>query len=116
MKVTLAALLLLQTNHISAQQVEDFVNAAQNVLPNNFGQTLHEASKPVKDALEPEPAELIELYGIDDQVPVFSRSSLGKSANIKGPALITEMVATIYIESGWNCQVDRWGNLLLEKP
>jgi hypothetical protein len=53
MKVSIAALVLLSAQHISAQQVEDFIDAAQKVLPANYMDTVAEASKPVKEALEP---------------------------------------------------------------
>jgi N-methylhydantoinase A len=32
---------------------------------------------------------------------------------IEGPALITEQVATTWIEPGWQCHVDHYGNLIL---
>jgi N-methylhydantoinase A len=34
---------------------------------------------------------------------------------IKGPALITETVATTWIAPGWECQVNGQGNLRLNR-
>lgn len=55
------------------------------------------------------------LAGIMQQVPVYHRAQLVAGQSIHGPALITETVSTTYIAPGWSCQVDKSGNLLLEK-
>ena len=54
-----------------------------------------------------------ELYKVEQKVPVLSRSGLNTGTVIHGPALITEMVATTYLEQGWQAKVDKFGNLLL---
>jgi len=51
MKISLSLVLFL--NSANCQNVEDFVDAAQKILPNNFVDNLHKAVKPVKDAMEP---------------------------------------------------------------
>ncbi len=56
-----------------------------------------------------------QLYGVDEAVTIWQRDDLHAGQNISGPALITETVATTFIESGWNCEVDEFGNLLLNK-
>jgi N-methylhydantoinase A len=53
------------------------------------------------------------LYGFETPVSVFAREDLGRGAVIKGPALITETVATTLIHPGWSATVDKVGNMLL---
>jgi len=55
-----------------------------------------------------------QLYGTDESVMIMAREELSAGQKIKGPALITETVATTFIETGWQCQVDDYGNLLLK--
>lgn len=55
------------------------------------------------------------LYGIDKPVAILDREKLCAEQQIDGPALITETVATTFIDSGWHCQVDNYGNLLLNR-
>lgn len=55
----------------------------------------------------------VELYGLNERVPVYERSSLPEHYCIEGPALITEQVATTYVHAGWQARVDSIGNLLL---
>ncbi len=60
-----------------------------------------------------EPISHINLHGINQKIPVYDRQELCAKQKIIGPALITEHVSTTYIESGWQCQVDLYGNLVL---
>ena len=55
----------------------------------------------------------VEMTGIDSAVPVFEREKLVTGQRIKGPALITERVATSFIAPAWCCEVDVCGNLIL---
>ncbi len=55
------------------------------------------------------------LYGIEKTVAILEREKLPAGQRIDGPALITETVATTFIDSGWQCQVDNYGNLLLKR-
>jgi len=48
-------------------------------------------------------------------VPVFRRELLGPDAAIAGPAVITELSATTYLEAGWQARLDDFGNLRLER-
>lgn len=57
----------------------------------------------------------IDCYGFEEKIKVYQREELGKGEKIKGPVLILEAVSTTLIDSGWFCQVDDWGNLLLYK-
>ncbi len=58
---------------------------------------------------------LAEVYGVEGEAEVWNRAGLRQGDEIKGPALITETVATTWLAPGWLCRVDAHGNLLLEK-
>ncbi|MEW6745829.1 MAG: hydantoinase/oxoprolinase family protein [Planctomycetota bacterium] len=47
-------------------------------------------------------------------VPVYARETLGVGQRLKGPALVTEMSATTFVEAGSEARVDRWGCLWIE--
>jgi N-methylhydantoinase A len=64
---------------------------------------------------EAAPIQMATLYGIQGGVPVYARDQLGMGQRIKGPALITETVATTWIAPGWECRVDAVGNLRLSR-
>ncbi len=55
------------------------------------------------------------VVGQDAPVPVYARAALARGQQIEGPAIITETTATTWLESGWRCTVDEWGNLLLQR-
>jgi N-methylhydantoinase A len=55
------------------------------------------------------------LATIKSSVAVYERGRLLFGDKIKGPAIITEKVATTYVAQNWSCEVDRMGNLLLER-
>jgi len=61
------------------------------------------------------PPATAQLYGIEPPVPVIARTQLPRDHEVPGPALITEPVATTFIDVGWRCHADRVGNLLLHK-
>ncbi len=54
-----------------------------------------------------------DVHGFDEPVRVLSRDALRVGQSIDGPALITEVTSTTWIDQGWQARVDRWGNLLL---
>jgi len=64
-----------------------------------------------------EPLQVTEakLFGIDTLVPIIQRDQLALDHVIEGPALITETVSTTFIDRGWQCHADRFGNLILHK-
>jgi N-methylhydantoinase A len=72
---------------------------------------LPEIAHHVTVAIEP---SLASLAGYSEPVPVWSRSDLYSGQVFKGPALVTETVATTWLPAGWHCRVDAVGNLLLE--
>jgi N-methylhydantoinase A/oxoprolinase/acetone carboxylase beta subunit len=47
-------------------------------------------------------------------VPIFDRDSLGASARLPGPLIVTELSATAYVAPGFILRVDDSGNLHLE--
>ena len=55
------------------------------------------------------------LHGVAGAVPVWPRALLECDQILAGPALITETVATTYLEPGWQCRKDRVGNLVLSR-
>ncbi len=55
-------------------------------------------------------------YGVEEAVPVYARERLAAGQRISGPALVTEPVATSWLASGWEAEVDAFGSLLLERP
>ncbi|MEH6911842.1 MAG: hydantoinase/oxoprolinase family protein [Oceanicoccus sp.] len=63
----------------------------------------------------PKPVEQAVLVGFKHRVPVYDRSSLHPGTSIHGPALITERVSTSLITTNWSCNVDCYGNLLLNR-
>ncbi|MES9827230.1 MAG: hydantoinase/oxoprolinase family protein [Candidatus Thiodiazotropha sp.] len=65
-----------------------------------------------------EPAEACEyltVWGVDMPVPRYERAQLAVGQALAGPALITEMASTTWLEPGWRCTADSAGNLLFEK-
>jgi N-methylhydantoinase A len=59
------------------------------------------------------PAEHAAVAGCTAPVPVFRRGDLAPGQGLRGPAVVTETVATTWLAPGWECTVDRWGNLSL---
>ena len=59
-----------------------------------------------------EPAR-VQLPGIETGVPVHARENLVPEHIVTGPALITEEVATTWVERGWECRADMAGNLIM---
>jgi N-methylhydantoinase A len=61
------------------------------------------------------PRYWVDLPGVGNQVPVFWRDELAPEQTFTGPALVAETVSTTLIESGWTCQVQPQGHLLLDR-
>ncbi len=57
----------------------------------------------------------VHLEGAVVNVPLYDRAALDPTAQVRGPAVITEPTGTNVVEPGWNARVDRMGNLLLER-
>ena len=53
------------------------------------------------------------VAGVAGPVPQFWRRELAPGQGLRGPALISEEVATSWVAPGWSLQVDAVGNLLL---
>ena len=57
----------------------------------------------------------LEVFDRNTNVPTYARHGLVAGATIDGPAIITELSATTYLEKGWQASQDEYGNLRLEK-
>lgn len=55
------------------------------------------------------------VHGYHHPLAVYWRPELAVDQIVAGPALIAEEVSTTLVDSGWQAQVDQWGNLLLRK-
>ncbi|NQV70125.1 MAG: hydantoinase/oxoprolinase family protein [Pseudohongiella sp.] len=56
------------------------------------------------------------VYGYEREAVIVARAGMEVGQRVSGPAIITEYSATTFVESPWSVEVDRLGNLLLEKP
>lgn len=72
--------------------------------------------------VEPVAQDYVELYCSDGNegtnyisTPVYYRSDLVVGQCIQGPVLIIEANSTVVVEPGWQLQLDRHGNLILER-
>lgn len=54
------------------------------------------------------------VVGVAERVPVYQRETLSKGVQLSGPAIIVEQVSTTWLAPDWVCEVDRYGNLLLQ--
>lgn len=70
---------------------------------------------PILEQNTSEPISFVTVIGEAGEVPVYQRENLGAGQKINGPALVVEKVATSYIKSGWQTEVDAVGNLLLTR-
>ncbi len=61
------------------------------------------------------PVEWVQVQGAEAPVPRWERSLLVPGQCLEGPALVTETVATTWLAPGWRCEVDGFGNLLLQR-
>ena len=52
---------------------------------------------------------------LDQSMRIYQRKQLKRDDSVTGEALIVEQVATTYLAPNWQCEVDRWGNLVLSK-
>ncbi|HAI96005.1 MAG: hydantoinase [Cycloclasticus sp.] len=52
---------------------------------------------------------------LDQSMRIYQRKQLKSNDSVTGEALIVEQVATTYLAPNWQCEVDRWGNLVLSK-
>lgn len=57
----------------------------------------------------------VECAGFEHPLPLYQREQLQAGQQLQGPALIVEAVSTTLLAEHWQCQVDPYGNLLLER-
>jgi N-methylhydantoinase A len=79
------------------------------------GPQLAMALKPLVGHESTGASEWLNVSGVDSPVPRYERARLVVDQVIEGPALITEMASTTWLEAGWRCRSDRVGNLILDK-
>jgi N-methylhydantoinase A len=63
----------------------------------------------------PEAVAKVAVVGMEKPVSCWRREELVPGVDLRGPAIVTETVATTWLAPGWRCQVDAVGNLLLER-
>jgi len=51
-----------------------------------------------------------------EETPVYQRARLATGQTVSGPALIIEANSTTVVEPGWQAELDRSGNLILNRP
>ena len=71
----------------------------------------------LQKAASPDPVDFRDTLfslGTRSRTPVFERTDLVDGQVIKGPAIVEQMDATVLIFPGDTCNVDRWGNLVIE--
>lgn len=63
------------------------------------------------------PIDHVALHIADEirAAPLFRRDDLPVSAQVTGPAIISESTGTTVVEPGWQARVDDLGNLILER-
>lgn len=62
-------------------------------------------------------ARVVEMYSEDSwqHVPLFKRSELSPGEDLKGPAIISEEISTVVVESGWRARSNEFGHLTLQR-
>ena len=68
----------------------------------------------IPEKLSAVPINSVEMYTYDQPVPVYRRKDLGLKAELSGPAIIVEEVATTFLKYNWRCKVHETGHLQLE--
>lgn len=61
------------------------------------------------------PVGRVDAVGEETPVAHYERGRLLPGHRFRGPAIVTEQVATTWLAGGWECRVDELGNLLLER-
>ena len=68
---------------------------------------------PERGPAEPFETRRVFVAGQHLDVPVYARRSFGRDAAIGGPAIIEQEDCTVWVLPGWDCSVDRIGNILI---
>ncbi|WP_197469389.1 hydantoinase/oxoprolinase family protein [Oleiphilus sp. HI0125] len=53
---------------------------------------------------------------LNNEIAVIERDHIQLGDIVTGPAIITEKISTTWIPKAWQCELDRFGNLLLSRP
>lgn len=95
--------------HSLAAPVE-LVNIRLSVRAPGIGLPLPEQQQLVVDN-----PETIDVFGCPDPVPLLQRAQIPVTADMPGPIIVSDIVATTYIAPGWHCRRDKYGNLFINK-
>lgn len=72
--------------------------------------------KPMMSPLDKKQGCCKEAYvGRKNQMKLYQRSRLAAGDTLLGPLLLIEDYATTYVPKNWECRVDRWGHVWLER-
>lgn len=73
-------------------------------------------SLPLYRVLQPaEPQARVKVLGVGAKVAVYQRNQLALGQVCRGPAILLEDVSTIWVAAGWQAEVDKYANLLLQR-
>jgi 5-oxoprolinase (ATP-hydrolysing) len=100
--------------------MEDRELVVEAGLVEAVGQSRALQSEPEIDADRPdaEPAAQVETFMDGESrpdTPVYRRDDLAAGQRIDGPAILIEANATVVVEPGWSCALNRHGHLRLER-
>jgi N-methylhydantoinase A len=90
----------------------ELVNLRQAVTGPNPDVDLAPVASSVTDS---EPAARVSVVDQPQPVPVYRRERLPAGAELRGPAIVIENVATTWLAPGWRARVDVVGNLILSR-
>lgn len=68
-----------------------------------------------KSSLSANKLDPLKVSGSSNKPPVFAREQLDSTNQVRGPAIISELSATTYLEKGWTATLDDLGNLRLNR-
>lgn len=56
------------------------------------------------------------VHGYSDPVPVLAREAAPAGGIRQGPLILCDADATTFVSGGWQCEIDKHGNILLFRP
>ncbi|MFT7532158.1 MAG: 5-oxoprolinase (ATP-hydrolyzing) [Gammaproteobacteria bacterium] len=81
---------------------------------------VHQQQQCSTSSQQPDPLPAFFQYVFLDEsqaveVPVYNRSELSTGHNLKGPCLILESQTTTLVPKGYQCNIDQWSNIRLNR-
>ncbi len=64
---------------------------------------------------EPKAEAMVPVYGYTGNVAVYSRAAIAAGHEIPGPAIITDNIATTFVDHPWTAMLDEHANLILSR-